>query len=97
MSRDSENPLLETSRAGYLSAISQSSYSFVSMVQRLGPLLRSGGSFLCLSYMASERVIPGYGGGMSSAKAALEVLYEELVTLAAQSVDEVKAEAASGP
>ena len=66
------NPLLETSRGGYLSAISQSAYSFVSMVQRLGPLLREGGSFLCLSYMASERVVPGYGGGMSSAKAALE-------------------------
>src|SRR5207237_8015188 len=30
------------------------------------------GSFLSLTYMASERVIPGYGGGMSSAKAALE-------------------------
>jgi len=25
-----------------------------------------------LSYLAAERVIPGYGGGMSSAKAALE-------------------------
>jgi enoyl-[acyl-carrier protein] reductase I len=25
-----------------------------------------------LTYLASERVIPGYGGGMSSAKAALE-------------------------
>ncbi len=25
-----------------------------------------------LTYMASEKVIPGYGGGMSSAKAALE-------------------------
>lgn len=66
------NALLDTSRAGYLSALSQSSYSFVSMVQRMGPLLRPGGSFLCLSYLASERVVPGYGGGMSSAKAALE-------------------------
>ena len=66
------NPLLQTSRRGYLGAISASSYSFVSMVQRFGPLLRSGGSFLCLTYMASEKVIPGYGGGMSSAKAALE-------------------------
>lgn len=27
---------------------------------------------LSLTYIASERVIPGYGGGMSSAKAALE-------------------------
>ncbi len=66
------NPLLQTSRAGYLAAISASAYSLVSMVQRLGPLLRPGGSFLGLTYMASERVIPGYGGGMSSAKAALE-------------------------
>jgi enoyl-[acyl-carrier protein] reductase I len=35
-------------------------------------MLRPGGSFLSLTYMASERAIPGYGGGMSSAKAALE-------------------------
>ena len=34
--------------------------------------MRPGGSFLSLTYMAGERVIPGYGGGMSSAKAALE-------------------------
>jgi enoyl-[acyl-carrier protein] reductase I len=32
----------------------------------------AGSSFLSLTYMASERVIPRYGGGMSSAKAALE-------------------------
>ena len=42
------------------------------MVNRLAPLMREGGSFLSLTYMASERVIPGYGGGMSTAKAALE-------------------------
>src|ERR687884_394789 len=65
-------PLLETSRAGYLTAVSVSAYSLVAMVQRLGPLMRDGGSFSSLTYMASEKVIPGYGGGMSSAKAALE-------------------------
>jgi enoyl-[acyl-carrier protein] reductase I len=65
-------PLLETSRAGYTGAVSASAYSFVSMVQRLGPLLRPKGSMCSLTYMASERTIPGYGGGMSSAKAALE-------------------------
>ncbi len=64
--------LLETSRSGYLAAISVSAYSLVAMVSRLAPLMRPGGSFLSLTYMASERVIPGYGGGMSSAKAALE-------------------------
>jgi enoyl-[acyl-carrier protein] reductase I len=67
-----KKPLLETSRPGYLTALSVSAYSLVSMVARLGPLMRKGGSFLSLTYMASERVIPGYGGGMSSAKAALE-------------------------
>lgn len=67
-----KNVLLETSRKGYLGAIGVSAYSLVSMVQRMGPIMRPGGSFLSLSYMAAERVIPGYGGGMSSAKAALE-------------------------
>jgi enoyl-[acyl-carrier protein] reductase I len=67
-----KKPLLETSRSGYLTAVSVSAYSLISMVSRLGPLMRKGGSFLSLTYLASERVIPGYGGGMSSAKAALE-------------------------
>ena len=67
-----KKPLLETSRAGYLAALSASAYSMVSLVQRLGPLMRPGGSFSSLTYMASARVIPGSGGGMSSAKAALE-------------------------
>ncbi len=67
-----KKPLIETSRAGYLTAVSVSAYSLVSMVARLGPLMRPGGAFLSLTYLASERVVPGYGGGMSSAKAALE-------------------------
>lgn len=64
--------LIHTSRKGYLAAMGASSYSFVSVVSRFGPLLRPGGAFLNLTYAASERVVPGYGGGMSSAKAALE-------------------------
>ena len=67
-----KKPLLETSRAGYLGAVSVSAYSLISLVSRLGPLLRPNACVLSLTYMASERVIPGYGGGMSSAKAALE-------------------------
>ena len=81
-------PLIETSRDGYLKAISASAYSLVSMVSRFAPIMNEGklklgknswsltsligGSVISLSYIASERVIPGYGGGMSSAKAALE-------------------------
>jgi len=67
-----KSPLLDTSRRGYLEAISVSAYSNVSLVRQLGPLARPGASFLSLTYLASERIIPGYGGGMSSAKAALE-------------------------
>eukprot|EP00931_Biecheleriopsis_adriatica_P034130 TRINITY_DN1974_c0_g1_i1.p1 TRINITY_DN1974_c0_g1~~TRINITY_DN1974_c0_g1_i1.p1 ORF type:complete len:382 (-),score=73.74 TRINITY_DN1974_c0_g1_i1:54-1199(-) len=65
-------PLLETSRKGYLAASSASAYSMVSMVQRFGPIMPRGGTVLSLSYIAAERTIPGYGGGMSSAKAQLE-------------------------
>jgi enoyl-[acyl-carrier protein] reductase I len=41
-------------------------------VQRFGPLMNEGGALVSLSYLAAERVVPGYGGGMSSAKSALE-------------------------
>jgi enoyl-[acyl-carrier protein] reductase I len=67
-----KKPLLETSRNGYLAAMSASSYSFVSLIQHFGPIMHRGGSTISLTYIASERAIPGYGGGMSSAKAALE-------------------------
>ena len=66
------SPLVDTSRAGYLAAVGVSAYSNISLVRELAPLMRPGGAFLSLTYMAGERVIPGYGGGMSSAKAALE-------------------------
>ncbi|KAM3212213.1 hypothetical protein ACQJBY_065344 [Aegilops geniculata] len=65
-------PLLETSRSGYLAAISASSYSFVSLLKHFLPIMNPGGASISLTYIASERTIPGYGGGMSSAKAALE-------------------------
>ncbi|CAN0879048.1 Enoyl-[acyl-carrier-protein] reductase [NADH], chloroplastic [Linum grandiflorum] len=65
-------PLLETSRNGYLAAISASSYSFISLLQNFIPIMNPGGATVSLTYIASERIIPGYGGGMSSAKAALE-------------------------
>jgi enoyl-[acyl-carrier protein] reductase I len=66
------NALVDTSRAGYLAAVSVSAYSNISLVRHFAPLMRPGGSFVSLTYLAGERVVPGYGGGMSSAKAALE-------------------------
>ena len=65
-------PLLETSRKGYLAASSASAYSAVSLLQNFGPIMNEGGAMVSLTYIASEQVTPGYGGGMSSAKAQLE-------------------------
>jgi len=65
-------PLLDTSRAGYLAASSASAYSMVSMVDHFGRIMEPGGSCLSISFVAAQRVVPGYGGGMSSAKAQLE-------------------------
>ncbi|KAK4413025.1 Enoyl-[acyl-carrier-protein] reductase [NADH], chloroplastic [Sesamum alatum] len=65
-------PLLETSRNGYLAAVSASSYSFVSLLRHFAPIMNPGSATISLTYIASEKIIPGYGGGMSSAKSALE-------------------------
>lgn len=67
-----KHSLLQTSRKGYLEALSASSYSLISLLKYFGPLMNPGGSVISLSYLAAERAVPGYGGGMSSAKAALE-------------------------
>ncbi len=67
-----KSPLVDTTRQGYLAAVGVSAYSNISLVRHLAPLMRPNGTFLSLTFMAGERVIPGYGGGMSSAKAALE-------------------------
>jgi len=65
-------PLMQTSRRGYLAAHGASAFSFVSLAQRLAPLMRESGAFLGLTYLASQGVVSDYGGGMASAKAALE-------------------------
>lgn len=67
-----KNDLLDTSRQGYLSAVSSSSYSLISLVKYFGPYMKPGSSVVSLTFLAGQRTIPGYGGGMSSAKAALE-------------------------
>lgn len=67
-----QKPLLETSRAGYLAAVNASAYSLISLLKHFGPQMNPQGAVVSLTYIASEKTIPGYGGGMSSAKAALE-------------------------
>lgn len=64
---------LDVSRAAYLSALSISSYSLISLARTFLPLMQGrAASLVGLSYLASERVVSFYGGGMATAKAALE-------------------------
>lgn len=68
-----EKDHLHVSRAGYLMAMSASSYSLVALTRELLPLMEGReASVIALSYLASERAVPFYGGAMASAKAALE-------------------------
>ncbi len=62
----------ELSRSGYLQALSVSAFSLTALYQQLSPLLSQGASFIALSYLASQRSMHYYSGGMASAKAALE-------------------------
>lgn len=61
----------ETSRDGFLLAMNVSAYSFVAVARAAAPLMKEGGSLLTLTYLGSNRVMPGYNV-MGVAKAALE-------------------------
>ena len=52
-----KKPLLETSRNGYLAAISSSAYSFVSLLHISAHHARRGAD-VSLTYIASERAVP---------------------------------------
>lgn len=66
-------PHLEVSRKAYLTAMSVSSYSLVALTRAALPLMKGrSGAVVGLSYIAAEKVVPFYGGGMATAKAALE-------------------------
>jgi len=66
----------ETSRKAYLEAIGISAYSLTSLLRYAEPFMegRPGGACAVgLTYLGGERVVPYYGGGMSTAKACLDI------------------------
>jgi enoyl-[acyl-carrier protein] reductase I len=75
MSREIKNKAVDTSRKAYLEALSISSYSLTALARATAPHLekKGGGAIVGLSYIGGVRVVPHYGGGMSTAKAALEI------------------------
>jgi len=68
-----EAPFLNTSRNGFRTTLDISAYSLIALARGAAPLMekRGGGSVLTLSYLGSQRVVPGYHV-MGVAKAALE-------------------------
>ena len=72
----------ETSRKGYFEALGISAYSLTSLCRAAEPYMapRGGGSVVGLTYLGGERVVPYYGGGMSTAKAALDIDAKQLAS-----------------
>jgi enoyl-[acyl-carrier protein] reductase I len=80
-SREVTKPLIDTSRKAYHEAMGISAYSLVSMVRAAAPHMAGrpgGGSVVGLTYVAGERVVPHYGGGMGTCKAALQIDAKQL-------------------
>jgi enoyl-[acyl-carrier protein] reductase I len=78
-----KNKALDTSRKAYLTALSVSSYSLTSLARHALPHMQGrpgGASIVGLTYLGGERVVPHYGGGMSTAKAALEIDAKQLAS-----------------
>lgn len=64
---------INVSRDAYLTAMSVSSYSLIALTRAVMPLMEGrAGAIVGLSYLAAQRAVTFYGGGMASAKAALE-------------------------
>ncbi|MBC6435297.1 enoyl-ACP reductase FabI [Nostoc sp. HG1] len=63
---------VETSRAGFVTALDISTYSLVKLCGAAKPLMTEGGSIVTLTYLGGVRVIPNYNV-MGIAKAGLEM------------------------
>lgn len=68
---DLRDSFVNTSRQGFALAMDISVYSLIAAGRKAAELMTEGGSILTLTYMGSEKVMPGYNV-MGLAKAALE-------------------------
>jgi enoyl-[acyl-carrier protein] reductase I len=77
------NRAIDTSRKAYVTALSVSAYSLTALLRAGQPLMenRPGGACAVgLTYIGGDRVVPHYGGGMSTAKAALQIDAKQLAS-----------------
>ena len=82
-SREITKSAKDTSRKGYMEALGISAYSLTSLLRYAEPYMadRPGGaSAVGLTYLGGDRVVPYYGGGMSTAKAALQIDAKQLAS-----------------
>jgi len=80
-SREITKNLIDTSRKAYHEAMGISSYSLVSLARAAAPHMANrpgGASIVGLTYVAGEKVVPHYGGGMGTCKAALQMDAKQL-------------------
>jgi enoyl-[acyl-carrier protein] reductase I len=76
-----KNKAIDTTRSAYLTALGISAYSLTALLHAALPMMENrpdGASVLGLTYLGGDRVVPFYGGGMSSAKAALQIDAKQL-------------------
>jgi enoyl-[acyl-carrier protein] reductase I len=76
-----KNKAIDTSRKAYLTALSISSYSLTALLRAAQPLMENrpgGAAAVGLTYLGGDRVVPHYGGGMSTSKAALQIDAKQL-------------------
>jgi enoyl-[acyl-carrier protein] reductase I len=78
-----KNLMLNTSRSAYQTALNISAYSLTALVRAALPYMENrpdGASVVGLTYIGGERVVPHYGGGMGTAKAALQIDAQQLAS-----------------
>jgi enoyl-[acyl-carrier protein] reductase I len=78
-----KNKAIDTSRSAYLTALGISAYSLTALLRASLPFMENrpdGASAVGLTYLGGDRVVPHYGGGMSSAKAALQMDAKQLAS-----------------
>ncbi|MGL6096023.1 MAG: SDR family oxidoreductase [Fimbriiglobus sp.] len=80
-SREITKSLIDTSRKAYHEAMGISAYSLISLTRAAAPYMANrpgGASVVGLTYVAGERVVPHYGGGMGTCKSALQMDAKQL-------------------